>query len=134
MLEPKKLKYRKPHRPKLKGKAVRMKDIAFGEYGLKAVTGDWISSRQIESARKAITHHAKRVGKVWIRVFPSRPITSKGGEVGMGHGKGALDHYVAEVKPGTMLFEMNGVDEETAKEAFRRAGHKLPVKTKFVKS
>jgi len=134
MLEPKKLKFRKPHRPKNTHQtAVRLNSLAFGEFGLKAITGNWISARQIESARKAITHHIKRGGKVWIRIFPHRPITGKGGEVGMGHGKGIPEYYIAEVKAGMLLFEIQGVPEELAREAMTRAAHKLPVKTKFVK-
>jgi len=134
MLEPKKLKFRKPHRPKnTHQKAVRLNKLTFGEFGLKAETGGWVSARQIESARKALTHHIKRGGKVWIRIFPDRVITGKGGEVGMGHGKGVPEKYIAEVKAGMILFEMQGVTEELAKEAMRLANHKLSVKARFVK-
>lgn len=134
MLEPKKLKFRKPYRPKVHGQAARKTELAFGEFGIKAETGAWVKAKQIEAARKAITHHVKRCGKIWIRIFPDRAITEKGGEIGMGHGKGAPGYYVAEVKPGTILFEIDGVDEEMAKEAMRLASNKLPVRTKFVKS
>ena len=135
MLEPKKVKYRKPHRPKKDNqKAARLNTLAFGQYGLKAITGSWVSARQIEAARKAITHYIKRGGKVWIRIFPDRTITGKGGEVGMGHGKGAPEYFVAEVKSGTVLFEIEGIERDAAKEAMRLAGHKLPVKTKFIES
>ena len=134
MLEPKKTKFRKPYRPKVKGQANRKAELAFGEFGLKSETGAWVSARQIEAARKAITHHVKRSGKIWIRIFPDRAITEKGGEVGMGHGKGAPEYFVAEVKPGMILFEIDGVEEELAKEAMRLAAHKLSVKTRFVKS
>lgn len=134
MLEPKKTKYRKPYRPKVGAKATRKIALAFGEFGLKAETGSWVSARQIESARKAITHHIKRSGKVWIRIFPDRAITAKGGEVGMGHGKGDPEYFVAEVRPGTIMFELGGVEESLAKEAMRLASNKLPVKTRFIKS
>jgi len=130
MLVPKKLKHRKPHRPKIRGKASQKTKLAFGSYGLKAISGSWVSDRQIEAARRAMTRFVKRGGKIWIRIFPVHPITAKGGEVGMGGGKGSIDHYVAKVNSGTIMFEMDGVPEETAREAFRLASHKLPVKTK----
>lgn len=107
--------------------------VDFGQYGLKALESRWISARQIEAARRAITRYAKRSGKVWIRVFPDKPITKKGQEVPMGKGKGSVDHFVAVVRRGRVLFEMDGVDEATAREALRLAAHKLPVKTTFVK-
>lgn len=134
MLLPKKRKFRKEFRgrSRLDGKAVRGTQLAFGAYGLKATTSKEITSRQIEAARRAITRHIKRGGKIWIRIFPHTAITRKGAEVPMGSGKGAVDHYVAIVKPGTILFEMDGVEEEVAREAMRLAAHKLPVKTKFI--
>lgn len=115
-----------------KGNAIKGSTIAFGSYGLKAITGGRLTSRQIESARIAMTRYMKREGKVWIRVFPDKPITSKPLEVRMGKGKGALDHYVAVIKPGRMLFEMDGVPEDVAREAFRLAAQKLPVLTNFI--
>lgn len=132
MLQPKKLKHRKPHRPKTRGKASQKTELAFGSYGLKAVGGSWISERQIEAARRAMTRFVKRGGKIWIRIFPSYPITAKGGEVSMGGGKGSVERYVAKVKPGTIMFEMDGVPEEIAREALRLASHKLSVKTKVL--
>jgi len=132
MLMPKKVKYRKWFKPKVKGIARTGDKISFGSYGLKAVTGGWVTSRQIEAARKAMTRFVKRGGKSWIRIFPDRPITSKGGEAHMGGGKGAVSHYVAVVKPGAMLFEIEGVECDQAKEAMRLASHKFPVKTRFV--
>jgi len=129
---PKKAKYRKWFRPKVKGRAMSGDQISFGSYGLKAVKGGWITSRQIEAARKSITRFVRRGGKSWIRIFPDRPVTSKGGESHMGGGKGAVDHYVAVVKPGTIIFEMEGVETDQAREAMRLASHKLPVKTRFV--
>lgn len=106
--------------------------MAFGEYGLQALEAAWITSRQIEAARRAITHHIKRGGKVWIRIFPDKPVTAKPAETRMGSGKGALDHWVAVVRPGRILFELSGVREEVAAEAMRLAGHKLPIETRFV--
>ena len=107
-------------------------DVSFGSYGLKAMTGAWVTSRQIEASRRAMTRFIKRGGKIWIRIFPDKPITNHGNESTMGGGKGAVDHYVAVVRPGTVLFEMDGVTEELAREAVRLAGHKLPMKTRFV--
>lgn len=135
MLEPRKLKHRKTFRPQLRPyhRAMRKNTISFGSFGLKALTSSWISARQIEAARRAITHDMKRGGKVWVRLFPDQPITLKGGEIRMGGGKGVLDHYVANVKAGTILFEADGISEDDAKEAFRLAGHKLPVRTSFIK-
>lgn len=132
MLEPKKMKYRRVFRGKNRGKSLRGSEVSFGEFGLQAKTRGHISSRQIEAARRAIRNSAKRGGKLWIRLFPHKPVTSKGGEGRMGSGKGPLDHYVAVVKPGMMLFELSGLPEEAAREAFRLAGHKLSVKTKFI--
>lgn len=132
MLLPKKLKHRKQFRGKMGGDATRMTTIAFGAYGLKTVERGWITSRQIESARRAMTRYIKRGGEVYIRIFPDKPVTSRPPEVGMGGGKGPLDHFVAVVKPGQYLFEMSGVPADVAKEAMRLAAHKLPVSTKFV--
>lgn len=132
MLLPKKLKHRKQHRGRRAGYATRGAQIAFGSFALKATTRGWLSSRQIESARKAITRYIQRGGKVWIRIFPDKPVTMSSPETPMGSGKGALDHFVAVIKPGRILFEMDGVSEEIAREAFRLAGHKLSVRTKFI--
>jgi large subunit ribosomal protein L16 len=133
MLAPKKEKHRKWHRgDKVKGKATRMTKVSFGEYGLKSLQTAWITARQIESARRAIVGHIQRGGEVFIRIFPDKPITAKGSEMPMGKGKGAVDHYIAVVKPGTIMFEMRGVDEVTAKRSLQLAGYKLPVKTKIV--
>jgi large subunit ribosomal protein L16 len=133
MLMPKKVKFRKMQKGRMNGKAYSGDAVAFGEFGLKALEPGWVSSNQIESARIAITRHAKRGCKVWIRVFPDKPITKKPAETRMGKGKGALEYWVAVVKPGRILYEMSGVTEELAKEAMRLASHKLPVATKFVK-
>lgn len=135
MLLPKKVKNRKWHKPRRmnKGVATRTNTVAFGSYGVVATTHAWVSSRQIEAARRVITRYIRRAGKLWIRVFPDRPVTRKGSEVPMGGGKGAPDHYVVTVKPGTVLFELDGIPEQTAKEALILAGHKLPVKVRFVK-
>lgn len=134
MLMPKKVKHRKWHKGRGRNKRVATSrlTVAFGEYGIKALSSCWVSSRQIESARRAITNFTKRGGKVWIRFFPDKPVTTKGLAVPMGAGKGAVDHYVAVVKPGMVLFEISGVPESDAREAMRLAGHKLPIKTKFV--
>jgi large subunit ribosomal protein L16 len=131
MLQPKRTKYRKQQKGRMKGLAQRGSSVSFGTYGLKAVTPGRLTSRQIESARVAMTRHMKREGRVWIRIFPDKPITSKPQEVRMGKGKGALDHYVAVVKPGRVMFELDGVSLEVAKEALRLAAQKLPVMTKF---
>lgn len=133
MLLPKKIKHKKWHNPKIKGNATSGTTIAFGTYALKSLSARWVSSRQIEAARRAMTRYMQRGGKIWIRIFPNRPVTRKGSEVPMGKGKGAVDHYVAYVKPGTIIFEMEGVTEEVAQEAMRLASHKLAVKTKFIK-
>jgi large subunit ribosomal protein L16 len=132
MLMPKKTKYRKQQKGRLRGEATRGTEIAFGQYGLKAETQERITSRQIEAARRAMTRYIKRGGKIWIRIFPDTPITKKPAEVRMGSGKGSVDHYVAKVKAGRIMFEMDGVDEDVAKEAMRLAAHKLPVQTRFV--
>ncbi len=132
MLMPRKTKYRKAQKGRNNGQATRGADISFGSYGLKALSNERITSRQIESARRAMTRYIKRGGKIWIRIFPHTPITKKPAEVRMGSGKGALDHYAAKVKAGTILFEMDGVTEDIAKEAMRLAAYKLPVKTKFI--
>jgi len=133
MLMPKKVKYRKMQKGRMNGKAYRGSTISFGEYGLKAMEPGWITNRQIESARVAINRHVKRGCKVWIRIFPDKPITKKPAETRMGKGKGALDGWVAVVKPGRILYEMSGVDEAVAKEALRLASFKLAIATKFVK-
>ena len=132
MLMPKKVKYRKVQRGRMKGKAWRGSTISFGEYALKAMDCGWISSRQIEAARIAMTRFIKRGGKVWIRLFPDKPITKKPAETRMGKGKGAPEEWVAVIRPGKVLFEMEGVTPELAREAMRLAAHKIPLKTKFV--
>lgn len=132
MLMPKKTKYRKSHKGKRGGKATRTINISFGSFGMKSLEACWVTSRQIESARRAMTRYTKRGGQIWIRIFPDKPVTKKGGEMPMGKGKGAVDHYVAVVKPGMVLFEMEGVEEDIAKEAMKLAAYKLPVKCKFV--
>jgi len=133
MLMPKRIKYRKKQRGRMKGNAQKGNYVAFGHYGLKAMDSAWITSRQIEAARVAMTRHIKRGGKVWIRIFPDKPVTQKPAETRMGKGKGAPEYWVAVVKSGRILFEIEGVPEEIAKEAMRLASHKLPIKTKFVK-
>jgi len=132
MLLPKRTKYRKQHRGRMKGRAGRGNTLSFGEFGLQAEEPCWMTSRQIEAARRAIVRHVKRGGKLWIRVFPDKPVTAKPAETRMGGGKGAVDHWVAVVKPGRMIFEMSGVSEEAAREAMRLASHKLPIRTRFV--
>ena len=132
MLMPKKTKYRKSHKGRRGGKASRKLTISFGSYALKTMESCWISSRQIEAARRVMTRYTKRGGKIWIRIFPAKPVTKKGGEIPMGKGKGAVDHYVAVVKPGMIMFEMDGVEEDVAKEAMRLAAYKLPVKCKIM--
>lgn len=133
MLMPKKVKFRRPHRGKMRGKAKGGTEVAFGEYGLKALEPSWITNRQIEAARIAMTRYIKRGGKVWIKIFPDKPVTQKPLEVRMGSGKGSPEKWVAVVKPGKIMFELAGVPEEVAREAMRLASHKLPIKTKFVK-
>ena len=133
MLMPKKVKFRKMQKGRMDGKAYRGSEISFGEYGLKAMEPGWVSSRQIEAARIAITRHVKRGCKVWIRIFPDKPITKKPAETRMGKGKGSPEYWVAVVKSGRVLYEMSGVTEDVAKAALRLASHKLPIATKFVK-
>lgn len=132
MLQPKKTKYRKQQKGRVKGLAHRGSKISFGTFGIKTLETAWITSRQIEAARIAMTRYMKREGKVWIRIFPDKPVTKKPLEVRMGKGKGGLSHYVATIKPGRVLFELDGVSREVAEEALRLAAQKLPVKTKFV--
>ncbi len=132
MLMPKRVKYRKKQRGRMKGNAQKGNYIAFGHYGLKSLDSAWITSRQIEAARIAMTRFIKRGGKVWIRIFPDKPCTQKPAETRMGKGKGSPEYWVAVVKPGRILFEIEGVDDSMAKEAMRLASHKLPIKTKFV--
>jgi len=132
MLAPKRLKWRKPHTGRLKGASKAGNEVAFGEIGLKAVTAHRLTSRQIEAARQAMTRHVKRGAKVWIRIFPDRPVTKKPAETRMGKGKGSPEYYVAVIKPGKILFEMAGGDTELMREAFVRASAKLPIKTKIV--
>lgn len=132
MLQPKRVKRRNAQKGRMKGLAYRGSQVTFGSFGLKTLEEGWITSRQIEAARIAVTRYMKREGKVWIRIFPDKPVTSKPAEVRMGKGKGALSHYVAPVKPGRIMFEADGVPYEIAKEAMRLAAQKLPVKTKFV--
>ena len=132
MLLPKRVKYRRVHRGRLKGKATRGNTVTYGQYGLQALEPAWITSRQIEAARIAMTRYTKRGGKVWIKIFPDKPITEKPAETRMGSGKGSPEYWVAVVKPGRVMFEIAGVSEEVAREAMRLASHKLPVKTKFV--
>jgi large subunit ribosomal protein L16 len=132
MLMPKRVKYRKQMRGRMRGKATRGAEISFGDYGLQALEPCWMTSRQIEAARRAIVRSVRRGGKLWIRVFPDKPVTAKPAETRMGSGKGAVDHWVAVIKPGRILFEMTGVSEEVAREAMRLAAHKLPIRTQFV--
>ena|SRR6056297_355798 len=132
MLQPTRTKYRKMQRGKMKGKAHKGNIISFGEYGLQALQSAWITSAQLESARIAVTHAVKRGGKVWIRVFPHKSVTKTAAETRMGKGKGSPEFWVAVVKPGIILFELGGVDEEIAREAMRLASHKIPIKTRFV--
>lgn len=132
MLQPKRVKYRKAHRGRRRGTAQVGNTVVFGEFGLQAQESAWITSRQIEAARRAIVHSVKRGGKVWIRVFPDKPVSSRPAETRMGSGKGSLDHWVSVVKRGRILFEISGVKEDMAQEAMRLASHKLPIRTKFV--
>lgn len=131
MLQPKRTKFRKQHTGRNNGTALRGSSVSFGEYGLKSVSRGRMTARQIEAARRAISRHVKRGGKIWIRIFPDKPITKKPLEVRMGKGKGSVEYWVAQIKPGTMLFEIEGVSEELAREAFELAAAKLPVKTTF---
>jgi len=132
MLMPKKVKHRKTFKGRMTGAAQRGNAINYGDFGLQSLECGWLSSRQIEAARRAMTRYIKRGGKIWIRAFPDKPLTAKPAETRMGKGKGSPDSWVAVVRPGMMLYEMQGVDEATAREAFRLAAHKLPMKTKFV--
>ena len=129
---PKRVKYRRVHRGRMKGKANRGNKLSYGEFGLQALEPAWITSNQIEAARRAMTRYVKRGGNIWIKIFPDKPITEKPAETRMGAGKGSPEYWVAVVKPGRILFEMSGVSEEVAREAMRLASHKLPIKTKFV--
>ena len=133
MLSPKRVKYRKQQRGRMKGIATRGNKITYGDYGLQALEPVWITGNQIEAARIAMTRYSKRGGKVWIKIFPNKPVTSKPAETRMGSGKGSPDHWVAVVKPGRVMFEIAGVTEDVAREAMRLAGHKLPCKVKFIK-
>jgi len=133
MLMPKRVKYRRVHRGRMKGNATRGNTLTYGEYGLQALEPAWITSNQIESARRAMTRYVKRGGNIWIKVFPDKPVTEKPAETRMGSGKGSPEYWVAVVKPGRVMFELAGVDEEKAREAMRLAAHKLPIKCKFVK-
>ncbi|MEE8567379.1 MAG: 50S ribosomal protein L16 [Anaerolineales bacterium] len=131
MLFPKRVKYRKQMRGRMKGQASRGVDVTFGDYGLQAVEPGWITARQIEATRRALVRYMRRRGKVWIRIFPDKPVTKKPAETRMGKGKGAVDHWVAVVRPGRIMFEISGLSEEGAREAMRLAAHKLPIKTRF---
>jgi large subunit ribosomal protein L16 len=132
MLMPKRVKYRKTQRGRMKGRATRGVEVSFGEYGLQALEPCWMTSRQIEAARRAIVHFVRRGGRLWIRIFPDKPVTAKPAETRMGSGKGAVDHWVAVIKPGRVLFEMGGVTEDVARDALRLAAHKLPIRTQFI--
>ena len=132
MLFPKRVKYRKQMRGRMKGFASRGVEVTFGDYGLQAVEPGWVTARQIEATRRALVRYMRRRGKVWIRIFPDKPVTKKPAETRMGKGKGAVDHWVAVVKPGRIMFEISGLSEEGAREAMRLAAHKLPIKTKIV--
>jgi large subunit ribosomal protein L16 len=133
MLTPRKVKHRKHQKGALKGVSKGAFQLDFGQYGLKAMENRWVTARQIEAARRAVTRFVQRSGKIWVRVFPDKPITKKGQEVPMGGGKGSVDHFVAAVRRGRILFEMDGVEESSAREALQLAGHKLPIRTQFVK-
>ena len=132
MLLPKKVKHRKWHRGRVRGKATSKTEVSFGSYGLKSLEAKWVTARQLEAARRAMTRFIQRGGKIWIRVFPDKPVTVKGNEIRMGGGKGAVDHFVTVVKPGTVMFEMDGVKEDVARQAMKLAAYKLPVKTRFI--
>ena len=132
MLQPKRSKHRKEFRGRMKGAATGLTTLSFGSHGLKSMEAAWISARQIEAARRAMTHYTKRGGRIWIRIFPAKPVTKKAAETRMGSGKGDVDHYVAVVKPGTIIFEMGSIDAKVAEEAMRLAAHKLPIKTRLV--
>jgi len=132
MLMPKKTKHRKSHKGRRGGKASRKVELGFGSFGLKAMEAHWITARQIEAARRVMTKYTKKGGKIWIRIFPDKPVTKKGGEIPMGKGKGAVDYYVVVVKPGMVMFEMDGLPDDKAKEALALAAYKLPIKCKVV--
>jgi len=132
MLIPRKVKYRKQQRGSMKGKATKLNKVSFGEFGLKSFGRSWVTSRQIEAARRAMVRYIKREGKVWIRIFPHQAVTATPNETRMGGGKGSVSHYVATVKPGTVMFEMAGIPEATARKAMKLAAHKLPVKARFI--
>ncbi len=132
MLMPKKTKYRKSHKGRRGGKATRKTTIAFGKFALKSMEAHWVTARQIEAARRVITRFTKRGGKLWIRIFPDKPVTLKGGAIPMGKGKGAVDHYVAKIRAGEIMFELEGVSEEIAKEAMQLAAYKMPIKCRFI--
>ena len=132
MLMPKRVKYRRQHRGRMKGNANRGNQLAYGEFGLQAIEACWMTANQIEAARRAMTRYIKRGGNIWIKVFPDKPVSKKPAEVRMGSGKGAPEYWVAVIKPGRVLFEMSGVSEEVAREAMRLAAQKLPIKTKFI--
>lgn len=132
MLAPRRAKYRKQFRNRMKGIATRGNTLSFGAVGLKSQEAGWVTARQIEAARRAMTHYTKRGGRIWIRIFPDKPVTKKPAETRMGSGKGDVDHYVAVIRPGTVLFEMGSVEEKVALEAMRLAAHKLPLKTKII--
>lgn len=133
MFFPKKVKHRKWHKGRVRGAATSKTHLAFGQFGLRSLETRWITARQIEASRRAMTRYIQRGGKIWIRIFPDKPVTVKGNEIRMGGGKGSVDHFVAVVQPGTLLFEMDGVTESAGREALRLAASKLPVKTSFVK-
>jgi large subunit ribosomal protein L16 len=132
MLMPKRVKYRKQMRGRMKGTEMRGVEVSFGEWGLQALEPCWMTQRQIEAARRAVVRYCKRRGKLWVRIFPDKPVTKKPAETRMGKGKGAVDHWVAVIRPGRILFEVAGLDEDVAREALRLAAHKLPIKTQFV--
>ena len=132
MLSPKRTKYRKFHRGRMRGKATRGNTVVFGDYGLQALEPSWITSRQIEATRRTITRYTKRGGKLWIKIFPDKTVTARAAESRMGSGKGAVDYWVATVKPGTVIFEIAGVSQETARAAMKLASYKLPIKRKFI--
>lgn len=131
MLQPRRVKFRRAFRGSMKGAATRGSNIEFGDFALKSQEAGWITARQLEAARRAITHYTKRGGRLWIRIFPDKPVSKKPPETRMGSGKGAVDHYISVVRPGTVIFEVSGVEKEVAKEAMRLAGRKLPVSVKF---
>jgi len=133
MLMPKRVKYRKQMRGRMKGKASRGTEVTFGDYGLQAIEPGWVTARQIEAARRALVRFMRRRGKVWIRIFPDKPVTKKPAETRMGKGKGPVDHWVAVVKPGRIMFELSGLDVDSARDAMRLASHKLAIKTKFIR-